>query len=854
MIPRILKISGFLSYQEPCEIDLSPVELACISGLNGAGKSSLLDAITWVLFGEARRRDDSVINSHAQAAEVSLEFDYEDLRYRVQRIRPRGKSTQLEFFIRTAAGDWKPLTEATVSQTQAQIIHTLRLDYETFINASFFLQGKADQFAQQTPGERKRILSTILGLEEWDRYRETTGEMIRGLERDKSAKTAILDEVLAELNEESARREKLDQLKETLARAAELRRTRQQSFETAGKLAAVLAGKKQNADLLVQQAQKTAADLEETRSMLGARQEEQREFNQIVARSSEIEAGYADWQRSREELEKWDRLAESFHALDEKRNAPRMEIETERAKLFTEQRQLREQQKQILEAEKTLPGLETQWKEQAARLEMLAARLEDRMKVEADLAERVERRGALEEQNKHLREQMDEIKARQVSLQEIEEPVCPTCGKDLQISERDKIIESLEREGRELGDKHRTNKAGAETCAREIAALEKEMKELLAAAEEREKLQVTHSRVDLERNTKAELLETWKSGGEKLLGNVDSLLQTEAFALPARKKLLELDAQVENLGYDADKHRIARQAELEGRNFEVERTELGKARASLEQLTREIDNREKQAKTFEKELTEKKEIADNATREYAQESSGLADLVALETELRQAREEESRLTRETGAAQQNVDVLAGQKIRKDTLKVEIDEITGRISRLKILDRAFSREGLPAMLIEQALPEIETRAEDLLDRLTNGSMSIHFDTQKEYKDKKREDKKETLDILISDAAGTREYELYSGGEAFRINFAIRLALSHMLAQRAGARLRTLVIDEGFGSQDAEGRQRLVEAINMVRPDFALILVITHLEELKDAFPTRIEVEKTSKGSRATVVVE
>ena len=275
---------------------------------------------------------------------------------------------------------------------------------------------------------------------------------------------------------------------------------------------------------------------------------------------------------------------------------------------------------------------------------------------------------------------------------------------------------------------------------------------------------------------------------------------------------------------------------------------------ALEQLTREIENLEKQAKSFEKELTEKKEIADNATREYAQESSGLADLVALETELRQAREEESRLTRETGAAQQNVDVLTGQKIRKDTLNVEIDEITGRISRLKILDRAFSREGLPAMLIEQALPEIETRAEDLLDGLTNGSMSIHFDTQKEYKDKKREDKKGDPGYPHQRRGRNAEYELYSGGEAFRINFAIRLALSHMLAQRAGARLRTLVIDEGFGSQDAEGRQRLVEPFNMVRPDFALILVITHLEELKDAFPTRIEVEKTSKGSRATVVVE
>ncbi len=95
-------------------------------------------------------------------------------------------------------------------------------------------------------------------------------------------------------------------------------------------------------------------------------------------------------------------------------------------------------------------------------------------------------------------------------------------------------------------------------------------------------------------------------------------------------------------------------------------------------------------------------------------------------------------------------------------------------------------------------------------------------------------------------------MFSGGEAFRVNFAIRLALSEVLAQRAGARLQTLVIDEGFGSQDTQGRQRLVEAINLVRPDFAKILVITHIDELKDAFPTRIEVEKTPHGSAVRVV--
>jgi exonuclease SbcC len=132
------------------------------------------------------------------------------------------------------------------------------------------------------------------------------------------------------------------------------------------------------------------------------------------------------------------------------------------------------------------------------------------------------------------------------------------------------------------------------------------------------------------------------------------------------------------------------------------------------------------------------------------------------------------------------------------------------------------------------------------------MNVRFVTQAGYKDKKRDDLKETLDIQISDGAGTRDYEMFSGGEAFRVNFAIRLALSEVLARRTGARLQTLVIDEGFGSQDAQGRQRLIEAINQVKGDFAKILIITHLEELKEAFPNRIEVEKTPRGSSVRVI--
>jgi exonuclease SbcC len=207
---------------------------------------------------------------------------------------------------------------------------------------------------------------------------------------------------------------------------------------------------------------------------------------------------------------------------------------------------------------------------------------------------------------------------------------------------------------------------------------------------------------------------------------------------------------------------------------------------------------------------------------------------------------------EVGAAQQKVDVLGDLKVRRKTLETMREDGANLVIQYKQLERAFGKDGVPALLIEQALPQIEARANETLDRLTGGEMTVQFVTQARFKDNRREDLRETLDIRIGDSAGVRDYEMFSGGEAFRVNFAIRLALSEVLSQRAGARLQILVIDEGFGSQDTQGRQRLIEAINLVRADFAKILVISHIDELKDAFPTRIEVEKTERGSVVKVV--
>jgi len=279
---------------------------------------------------------------------------------------------------------------------------------------------------------------------------------------------------------------------------------------------------------------------------------------------------------------------------------------------------------------------------------------------------------------------------------------------------------------------------------------------------------------------------------------------------------------------------------------------MEKARTAVVGLERELKTLADSKSLDEEEISSQSILLTDLQKNLSEKKETLPDLPALKADLDQLIEEENKLRRETGGAQQEVDVLEAQRKKKADLGEQIEDLNHQITRLKLLETAFGKDGIPAMLIEQALPEIESQANEILDRLSNGRMSLSFETEKEYKDKNREDKKPTLDILISDSSGRREYELFSGGEAFRINFAIRLALSRVLAGRAGARLRTLVIDEGFGSQDTEGRQRLIEAIHMVSQDFAKILVITHLDELKDAFSSRIEVTKTENGSRVEVI--
>lgn len=855
MIPIRLRLSGFLSYQEPVELDFRNFDVACISGSNGAGKSSLLDAFIWVLFGKARRVDDSIINTNksVKAAEVVLDFRYEGNLYRVQRTKPREKTTVLEFFICDDKGAWRPLSEKSIRETENKIQSILRMDYDTFTNASFLLQGKADQFAQQRPGDRKKVLSAILGLEIWEDYKAATAERRKIVESDLKTIDAQLEEIEVELSQEPARKKRLAEVEERLAVLSQMRQQSESILVSLQRQATILTEQHRMVEMMEKTARESRQGYERLCASLELLLQEREGYRQILANEAEVRARYQRWQDLRVDLERWDGVAANFREVEARRSSPLTAITAEASRLDLERRTLTNQQEQISQDQSRLPGIKAQIEEVKKQIEVLEKELAARSGLEATLQETIQRASDARAENASLKEAMRGLKERIDRLSQVSGAVCPLCGQPLSQEERARLIIALEAEGKEMGDRFRANLDLLSQSEAQVRDLQNRVAGLGRFEEELRAQVRSHERYDSERQRIESSVETWLMGNALRLAEVNRMLAEQDFANEARKQLAEIDAESKALGYDSATHDAVRREEIEARSSEGEIRRLEAARASLGPLERQISGVEAQKSESESRLSEQERVYREARVHYEEEAAQLPDVNQAEREAFAQQSEENRLRMEVGMVRQSVAVLVTQRERKSRFNAQRATMTQQIARLKMLEKAFSKDGVPALLIEQALPEIETQANEILDRLSNGNMSVRFATQRQFKDKARDDRKETLDIIISDSAGEREYELFSGGEAFRVNFAIRLALSRVLAQRAGARLQTLVIDEGFGSQDAEGRQRLIEAIHLVQPEFAKILVITHLEELKEAFPARIEVEKTIKGSQLQVIV-
>lgn len=848
MIPVRLELKNFLPYRVPDPIRFEGIHLACLTGPNGAGKSSILDAITWALWGRARaKRDEELVHLGQGEMYVQLDFEQEGILWRVLRRRNRGKRGQgtLDLFILKEDGSRTLQSEPAMRHTQDKINRILRLDYDTFVHSAFLQQGKADAFTTRTPAQRKKILSDILGLDQWGVYEDKIKEQLKGI----TNQINYFDERIKEIDTELARKPNLE------AQLTEASKTHEEAKEALG-IAEARLKEVEHAPAELRNVQDNKKDREfrlrdHHHDLQGVEEQIERQLQQlsdyqdIIAAKDDIEAGYDTLQTAREADQTFSDKLRQLRTLDEQRADLRSQIDSARARLESESESI---QRTISELEQSI---ETDFE---ADLESVQAEV-------SALQEQEVRRDELKEQQNTLREEHSrqtalydsltaegvEIRERLETLEGTDAANCPLCGQELTEDHRVQLIGQLSQEiegkreqWKQVTEQIHANADEQKEIKAQVKALDGDLKQLAGLNARVGSLQ---TQVEASQQAETRL-------GEEVarLQTIEEQLKTESFAEDVRTELADLNAVQNELGYDQSTHDETQQAIKDNMQYEQLKMRLSIALESLATVEEALDG----AKTRQVRLQEAIVKIETEISEFQVEITRLNVLV----EEYNARENEVGIqrTRERSAyervvnARQSLDALEVQAERKADLEGRRDQARYDEVIHEQLKQAFGKNGIPAMIIETAIPELEMEANDLLARMTDGRMHIKMNTQRE---KITGGIAETLDIEIADELGTRSYELYSGGEAFRINFAIRVALSKMLARRAGAHLRTLFIDEGFGTQDEAGRNKLVEAITAIQNDFDLILVITHIDELRDSFPVHIVVDKTQSGSMVTV---
>jgi exonuclease SbcC len=345
-----------------------------------------------------------------------------------------------------------------------------------------------------------------------------------------------------------------------------------------------------------------------------------------------------------------------------------------------------------------------------------------------------------------------------------------------------------------------------------------------------------------------------RQAGEELslekakLEELEQRLAKKDYAVQEQQMLTELENKEQKLDYSKEKHEQIQKQLGELERYEILKRELDDALKNVDKEKSALVEAQETFSGLEKTLTTDLKRQEELKTELLSLPGIIDALVKQEEALQTSLNKERQVRDSLATLQERLRQLAVLETKKKEKAGLLQEALNEESIYKELAEAFSKKGIQALLIEQALPEIEIEANRLLAKMTDNRMSLRLESQRETR---KGDTIETLDIKIADELGTRNYEMYSGGEAFRIDLALRIALSMLLVRRAGASLPILIIDEGFGTQDSSAREKLVEAINSIQDDFEKIIVITHLEEMKDKFQTLINVTKTASGSTISI---
>jgi len=899
MIPHKLQLKNFLSYGAQLQtVDFSGHRLICLSGKNGHGKSALLDAITWAIWGQARKisgsskADAHLLRLGSSHMLVAFEFYFNNTLYKIRRefTKQVNKAiAQLDFAIfDQVTNSFKPLTDKTIRDTQELITHTLGLSFDGFINSAFLRQGHSNEFSKRSAQERKEILSNILGLQQYEELRKRLVEENRelhttlyALEQEyaglqtqtadgaKHAEelTTLSDAITkhqALLEEYESRSHTLNQelgtIQQEMAYANQLQKEKEDlaqklSLESKNLLLKVREWRKKRLLFSLKKNPNKDARRQELHTLISALHTKQSYSITLREQSLNLRTQLQSYCANREaqlrqEIGQNELLVGQLQAQEQL-------VQTQHQHIYSTVLELTEQEKSLRislsSAESELKNAEKGIK----NLPVIKAQFEKRKSYFHQWASRAQ----------SMHKEIEQIRHKLELTQGAANPCCPLCEQNLSASRKKYLRAKLmEHESPLKHQLARLKKAG--NCLKDILiAQHSELQSLQKKADEAALLQQKY----LDFTTELDKIILKKNSLQKEIELLNkAFLETQEMLAAAQKDSKSLANKLTTLFTEdifyKQTHEALEQIEQELSGLASLTEQITAYQNELNQLAQPESLTNKQIEAIHKEqldightlrkLQEQKKVLINMVRELGQ-STTLAlkqkELIVTQNSFDSERKKiQSQLTEyasHKGALEQQLLYLKQIVELMAKKKEYIADIKQLVEDKQILAQAFGKDGIQALLIEEALPEIEQEANALLQQLTDNQAHIIIDS---LRDLKKGGAKETLDIKISDSLGIRPYELFSGGEAFRIDFALRIALAKLLANRSGTSLQTLIIDEGFGSQDEDGLTHIMDALYRIQDHFSKIIIVSHLPAMKDQFPVHFMIEKGAQGSSVRIL--
>jgi len=568
----------------------------------------------------------------------------------------------------------------------------------------------------------------------------------------------------------------------------------------------------------------------------------------LIAQRPEIEKGYSQFADARKLSNELDQKLRAVTTLNERKHQLEMTITQKGQTLIKDHALTQSRIRELETSSQKLPSLKNEWQQLQAQLNQLAEREDMLRRKKQDSQELLTQINRLESAQVQLEQKIKEAEEKLDLLATKSGNKCPLCETKLEAEGLEIIKAKYTDDKRDSLDSLKSNQA-------ELAEKKRQM-ELLEGEASRLETKLNQDRASSQHKAgllNKEMTDAEKAGKQlneerKGLAEIEEHLAKKDFASAEQEALNNLEGELAKLGYDSQQHEQARHSLGGLEQYEGQKRKLDEADRLIGQEKEAASRGEEAVQELRRSLEADKQKRQELSQQLDSLPQVMDNLTRAETEHQALKSQQEKARETIGNVKGKLQHCSELEIKRKEKEKLLTQASKEEKIYRDLAQAFGKKGIQALLIEKALPEIEVEANKLLGRMTDNRMHAKIETQRQTK---KGDVVETLDINISDELGTRDYEMFSGGEAFRINLAIRIALSKLLTRRAGAPLPTLIIDEGFGTQDSVGIEKLKEAINSIQDDFDKILVITHIEELRDAFPTRIDVVKTAQGSTVEV---